>query len=264
MTVISGIAMCWIRSPSWSCFYFCKKSFNSMCSQRKSPRKTFRRLIASPSTFTIDLKVLARANERRAEMLIDARLKTISDLLSSQASNHKEQPYLLYQPTGQEISYQALDRLTLKTAELLLELGMAKGDRVGLMLDNSIEFLLAYLGVLRTGGVIVPLNPTSRPTEIYNVLSHCKAKTFITDTKHLADLSDLRSVLPTLDHIILSKYGFFEVPDRTTTLSSTLEMAALPTVGLDDPAVILYPSGTTGQTKGVVLTQLNLVVNACD
>src|SRR5205823_5880332 len=145
-----------------------------------------------------------------------------------QASNYKERPFLLYQPTGQEISYLALDRLALKTAGLLLELGLAKGDRVGLMLDNSIEFLLTYLGVLRTGGVIVPINPTSRPSEVYNVLSHCKAKTLVTDTKHMDDLSDMRSVLPALEHVILSKDGFFEVPDRPTTPSSTLQLAALP------------------------------------
>jgi long-chain acyl-CoA synthetase len=156
---------------------------------------------------------------------------------------------------GAELTYAELDDRSARLATLLREKGLQPDDRVGVMLPNVLEFPVSYYGVLRAGGVVVPMNVLLKRREIAFYLEDSGAK------------------------LLLAWHGFAEearggAVDAGTELvevepGSFAAMLAehQPTPGLadtaeDDTAVILYTSGTTGKPKGAELTHLNLFRNA--
>jgi long-chain acyl-CoA synthetase len=156
---------------------------------------------------------------------------------------------------GAELTYAELDERSARLATLLGEKGVEPGDRVGVMLPNVLEFPVAYYGVLRMGGVVVPMNVLLKRREISFFLRDSGAR------------------------LLLAWHGFAaEAREGATEAGAELievEPAAFaealaarqPTPGLveadeDDTAVILYTSGTTGKPKGAELTHRNLHRNA--
>jgi long-chain acyl-CoA synthetase len=154
-----------------------------------------------------------------------------------------------------ELSYADLDDRSARLASLLREKGFEAGDRVGVMLPNVPEFPVAYYGVLRAGGVVVPMNVLLKRREIAFYLEDSGAR------------------------LLLAWHGFCEearegaaeagaelIEVEPVAFASTL--AGLePSPGVaetpeDDTAVILYTSGTTGKPKGAELTHANLARNA--
>src|SRR5262249_4308802 len=82
--------------------------------------------------------------------------ESLADNLIAAARRHPERPALLLD--GSATTYAELDEATARVAGLLLARGLEPGDRVGVMLPNVPEFAIAYYGVLRAGGVVVPMN----------------------------------------------------------------------------------------------------------
>jgi long-chain acyl-CoA synthetase len=154
-----------------------------------------------------------------------------------------------------ELSYGELDDRSTRLATLLREKGFEQGDRVGVMLPNVPEFPIAYYGVLRAGGIVVPMNVLLKRREIAFYLEDSGAK------------------------LLLAWHGFAEeaLEGAADAGAETIEVEPAPfaemlaelepTPGLaataeDDTAVILYTSGTTGKPKGAELTHENLFRNA--
>jgi long-chain acyl-CoA synthetase len=154
-----------------------------------------------------------------------------------------------------ELSYGALDDLSARLATLLREQGFAPGDRVGVMLPNVPEFPVAYYGVLRAGGVVVPMNVLLKRREIAFYLEDSGAKLLLAWHGFAAE----------------AEAGAAEAGATLIEVEPASVAAALaelePTPGLaetveEETAVILYTSGTTGKPKGAELTHLNLFRNA--
>ena len=153
------------------------------------------------------------------------------------------------------LSYAELDDRCARLATLLREKGMRRGDRVGVMLPNVPEFPVAYYGVLRAGGIVVPMNVLLKRREIAFYLEDSGAKL----------------LLAWHDFIEEARGGAAEAGARTVEVGPAALTAALinvePAPGLaetaaEDTAVILYTSGTTGKPKGAELTHDNLFRNA--
>jgi long-chain acyl-CoA synthetase len=154
-----------------------------------------------------------------------------------------------------ELTYAELDDRSARLAALLREQGLQQGDRVGVMLPNVLEFPVSYYGVLRAGGVVVPMNVLLKRREIAFYLDDSGAK------------------------LLLAWHGFAEearggVEDAGAELLEVEPQAfaellgghdpspELAATGEEDTAVILYTSGTTGKPKGAELTHHNLSRNA--
>ena len=165
-----------------------------------------------------------------------------------------------------ELSYGELDELSARLATLLREKGFEHGDRVGVMLPNVPEFPIAYYGVLRAGGIVVPMNVLLKRREIAFYLEDSGAKLLLAwhgfaeeAREGAADAgAELVEIEPAAFAALLSASGAPLPPidegKRTgTELADTTE---------DDTAVILYTSGTTGKPKGAELTHANLFRNA--
>ena len=153
------------------------------------------------------------------------------------------------------LSHAALDDATARVATLLRAQGLRPGDRVGVMLPNVPAFPVLYYGVLRAGGVVVPMNPLLQAREVAHYLGDSGARAvfawhaFAAAAEEGARAAGARCV-PL-------------APDTTAQLLASVEPdPAVADVDGDDTAVILYTSGTTGSPKGAELTHRNLVSNA--
>jgi long-chain acyl-CoA synthetase len=154
-----------------------------------------------------------------------------------------------------ELTYAELDGATAHMAGLLRTHGLAPGDAVGIMLPNVPQFAVCYYGVLRAGGLVVPMNVLLKRREVAFYLRDSDAKLllawhgFADDAEAGAQDAGARCLLVTP--------GEFE--DAVGKAAPELELAA---VDDRDTAVILYTSGTTGTPKGAELTHGNLKRNA--
>ncbi|MDC8982503.1 long-chain fatty acid--CoA ligase [Mycobacterium marinum] len=150
-----------------------------------------------------------------------------------------------------EIPYGALDAASARLAGLLIQRGLRPGDRVGVMLPNVPYFAVAYYGVLRAGGVVVPMNVLLKERETSFYLTDSEAKAII--AWHEFAPAAQAGADEAGAECILVKPGEFE---ELIQAAEPLEEAAVRED--DDTAVILYTSGTTGKPKGAELTHANL------
>jgi long-chain acyl-CoA synthetase len=147
------------------------------------------------------------------------------------------------------LTYRMLDDLSARTAGLLRERGIEPGDRVGVMLPNTPAFATVYYGVLRAGGVVVPMNPLLKQREVSHYLTDSGAKLIFVAAECAGEVApegvDCIVVADDFDQILVAVEPWRPVVARATA----------------DDAVILYTSGTTGTPKGAQLTHGNLASN---
>jgi long-chain acyl-CoA synthetase len=152
------------------------------------------------------------------------------------------------------MTYRQLDEASARVAGLLRERGCKPGDRVGIMLPNVAEFPVVYYGVLRVGGIVVPMNPLLKSREVAYYLGDSEAASifawhaFADEARSGAEEADA-------DSIVVDQAGF---PDLLASVAPDHEIADRDD---DDTAVLLYTSGTTGHPKGAELTHGNLRSN---
>ena len=126
--------------------------------------------------------------------------------------------------------------------------GVERGDRVALLGDNGEPWIAAYLGALHLGAVAVPLDTSYRPDQVRTLVEHCGAALVCVMARQRAATAGLSCPILSLERF--EPEG--RAADDAPTAAAPLEVAP------DDPAVILYTSGTTADPKGVVLTHANL------
>jgi len=149
------------------------------------------------------------------------------------------------------ISYAQLDEASARVAGLLRERGVRTGDRVGVMLPNVPQFAVAYYGVLRAGGIVVPMNVLLKQREVAFYLSDSEAKVVFA-WHQFAPAAQAGAAEAGTECVIVAPGEFEQLLAGVEPVSEVIDRAA------DDTAVILYTSGTTGQPKGAELTHANL------
>ncbi len=165
----------------------------------------------------------------------------------------------------QRVSFSEWERLSHHAARMLRKLGLEFGDRVALLMENSLPFAVAYMAALRLGAVVVPLDYTARPDNLVAVMNDCTVKGLITQGNLFHLVSAMLAQVPSL-----SLVGFYASTDRFE-LSKAIRVFDLEAVwktlsvdrvseefGDQETALILYTSGTTGYPKGVMLSHSNL------
>ncbi|MFQ3318876.1 MAG: long-chain acyl-CoA synthetase [Natronomonas sp.] len=160
---------------------------------------------------------------------------------------------------GQKITYEEFWIQTGQFAQALADAGVEPGDRVGVYLPNLPQYVIAFHGILRAGGIVVPMNPQYKSREIKHLLGDSSAVAVVT----LADLvPQVQEVQDDTDvHTIISVGGDAE---GATEFGAFLADDTLEPVDRDDDDVACQPytSGTTGTPKGVLLTHRNLAFEA--
>lgn len=149
-----------------------------------------------------------------------------------------------------QASFGELQDWTSRTGKHLSDLGVQAGDRVCVLGGNSLEWCVAALGVLKAGGVLVPLNPRLVAVELNKIISEAGAQVVIADADFQPVLKEVVALGTELDVV-----GFNEVADLRSGPSSDYVVDLEP----DDPAMVLFTSGTTGLSKGVICTNRTLL-----
>ena len=161
-------------------------------------------------------------------------------------------------PGGAQLSYGDFLEGVCRAASALKACGLEKGDRLALQVEKSIEALEIYGACLMTGVIFLPLNTAYTPDEIDYFLADAKAGLFICDPQQAALLQAVAQRHDTR-LLTLSSDGDGSFAD----LAASSDPVATPTpCAPEDVAALLYTSGTTGRSKGAMLTQENLLSNA--
>jgi long-chain acyl-CoA synthetase len=153
------------------------------------------------------------------------------------------------------ISYGDLATASTLVAGLLAERGIEPGDRVAVMLPNIPQFAALYYGVLRAGGVVVPMNPLLKAREIAYYLNDSGARLIFAWSGAADDAKEGAARVPGADVVEVDPATFADLLAQQQPVDGVVDRAD------EDTAVILYTSGTTGQPKGAELTHSNLTRN---
>ncbi len=160
---------------------------------------------------------------------------------------------------GRRLSYGDADRMAARMANALVALGVAPGDRVAVQVDKSPEAIVLYLACVRAGAVYLPLNTAYTLAELEYFLTDAGPALVVCRPQAEAGISDLAAKTGVPACVTLGTAA-----DGTLMERAAQGAPAFPPVprGADDLAAILYTSGTTGRSKGAMLSHDNLASNA--
>ena len=225
--------------------------------------------------------------------------RAVYELVSDAAKAHPDDTCIYYK--GRKLTYAEVDEASSRFAAALAEMGLEKGDRVAIVLPNIPQFVISYFGIMKAGGVVVPCNPiyTQRELEhqlrdsgasvvigLNNVVTEKSKKDGHKVKKHNDFFSSVDGCIenvPTIKHVIttsltdylpvakrklavfagVKKVSRLGTVDFVDLVKSTAPATSFPAVNSrDDVAILQYTGGTTGVSKGAMLTHYNLYSNA--
>ncbi|UFJ43020.1 long-chain fatty acid--CoA ligase [Brevibacillus humidisoli] len=192
-------------------------------------------------------------------------LMSLPEMLDRTAAEMGEQTAITFYHL--RLSYKQLQGLTRQVAHALHQIGVRKGDRVGIMLPNCPQYVAAFYGALRRGAIVVQVNPLYAEREIEHVLQDSGAEVLFVfadlypKVRRMAAAGNLKKAI--LISLVPSKQ---ELSGDSISWDDFLRLGSPVADETVDPeedvAVLQYTGGTTGQAKGAMLTHRNLVVNA--
>ncbi|MBV9113418.1 MAG: ATP-dependent acyl-CoA ligase [Hyphomicrobiales bacterium] len=178
--------------------------------------------------------------------------RNLPAMLAAQAGRFGDKP--LVTGSGTTLSFREARELAAGFGGTLLSAGIERGDRVALICGNSLEFVTVMLGAAWIGAVLVPINTGSRGPQLAHILRNCGARLLILEAEFLGSLEHAQVGETALEALWLIGKGEMETAHGLPLLplpeTSAPEPAAA--IGPGDTLAILYTSGTTGPSKGVI------------
>lgn len=156
-------------------------------------------------------------------------------------------------------SYRDLEEASGRMARLLGKLGVAKGDRVAVQVDKSPAGIFLYLACMRLGAAYLPLNTAYQAGELGYFLGDAEPKVVVCQAHRESELQPIADAAGVAALLTLDESGHGSLTELSDGLDPDFSVAA---VAADDLAAILYTSGTTGRSKGAMLSHGNLASNA--
>ena len=218
---------------------------------------------------------------------IDYPQKPLFHFLEEAAEKYPEKACTIFK--GATISYKEMDEITDALAGALADLGVKKGDRVGIFIPNTPQFVMAYYAILKAGGVVVATNPLYTPSEIAhqakdagievmfvmsNFYQTIKAAQADTNIKKMI-VTNIKETLPPLTRVLFSlaveKKGGHKIEGgldegdiwmKDLLAKYTPDARPKMDIGPDDTCLFQYSGGTTGVSKGAVALHRNIVANS--
>ncbi|NVO10469.1 MAG: AMP-binding protein [Bacteroidales bacterium] len=201
-------------------------------------------------------------------MIIPNKL-TLRDLIVRSQKDFPLRPALSF--VGETpLTYSDLANIVRNISGMLLALGIEKGDRIAILGENSPNWGASYFAITSIGAIAVPILTDFSEIEIENILEHSESKAIFVSSKFYSKINAdrlkkissviLLNTIEIIDEIAPTE-NFVSYKRPSSVLNPTLNSIEFPIPEEDDLAVILYTSGTTGRSKGVMLSHKNLVSN---
>lgn len=196
---------------------------------------------------------------------------TLNYVIDSSCSKYRNGP-AIGMAMEEPLTYGDFHERIIALAARFLREGMQKGDHVALLSENSHNWAIAYLAIVRLGAIAVPILPDLPESDVHHILNEMQVKALFITQKQIEKIYELRREM-TGPVITLDDYpaeiGVLSVITFSDYLNGGLEVLradpeppVFPVVGEDDLASILYTSGTSGYSKAVMLSHKNLTANA--
>jgi amino acid adenylation domain-containing protein len=182
----------------------------------------------------------------------------LQQLLSRSAKTHPDKPAVWAR--GRTLTYRELEERSNQLAHVLRKNGIQKGDRVGIYFPKAVESLVSMFGVLKAGGIYVPLDPQQPAQRIQYIIDNCAIRALVTTQEKFRSLDP--AAIQTVKFCVFTDVanGETKVPGiswgELVNFASASAPEGLPATTLD-LAYILYTSGSTGRPKGVMLSHQN-------
>ena len=184
----------------------------------------------------------------------------LQQLLTKSAEKYPEKPAVVL---GEEqITYKALDITSNKLARYLVELGVKRGDRVGIYMNKSIPSIISIFSILKAGAVYVPLDPQAPTNRIAYIIDNCEIKHLLTSSEKMSKVTTVVDQSTSLQDIIVTDDAY-QPTELSTPIHEWKEIESMSSSIPDnknittDLAYIIYTSGSTGNPKGVMISHLN-------
>ncbi len=197
--------------------------------------------------------------------------RPLGEILKLAASDVPDRPATAF--LGASLTWAEVKDRSDRLATALARFGIAKGDRVGIMLPNCPQYLIAAFAILRIGGIVVNINPLYTPREIAVVASDSGMRLLITldllaaNALAVRDQTAIEAIMITSaaeQSAAAAQCPAVEGTQRLSDLTAKVTDANVPSVSIDpenDVAVLQYTGGTTGVPKGAMLTHYNIFAN---
>ena len=189
---------------------------------------------------------------------------TLVEMIQKSTALYGDRPALCM-VGGEQFSYREIGNRTKIIAARLLALGIVKQDRVAIIAESSPYWGIAYLGAVRAGAIVVPILPDFTSEQIKNILTHSEAKAVFCSDKLFNKLKEIELPITVLD-IKQGDIRKSSQPLDSAALAKESEVILAKFEDLapdpDDTLMIVYTSGTTGLSKGVMLSHRNILSNA--
>ena len=188
----------------------------------------------------------------------------LQDLLTNTASQYPDKEAVNFK--GNSLTYSDLEKKSNQLAAALSQSGVKTGDRVGIMLNKSIEAIISIFGILKTGAIYVPIDVRTPTSRVQNILKNCDIQLLISSSTIVKSITNDSGCDLPLRYIMLIDSKTDTASDDVNNISIlSFETALKEQKGINfqsniadvSPAYILHTSGSTGLPKGVVISHLN-------
>ncbi|MGE8320957.1 MAG: AMP-binding protein [Comamonas sp.] len=193
-------------------------------------------------------------------MTVDKTIRSLAELIDRRARERGAASFMVNVQNGQALSFAELREQVLRLRDNLDAIGLVPSDKVSVYMPNGPLPAMLLLGIMASGLVV---NPVSQPSQLVYVLGHSDTRLVFTSQEHLPALQQALAQVERDVAVVLCDPEAMVVPPIPTSAGGAKPGQLLAhRIRPDEPALIMYTSGTTGVPKGVLLSHANLTANA--